>query len=533
MKYPRDKMINIFLLFIFGLVLWQFEGLLMRTNISLEAKVLVDDYFCIGWIFIGAILLHFVVILVESPLQESNRFLAINYFITFIFYMIYLNNLENKVFSEHEFFGSIPSVRENSADFIQRIWISFQVYFSIFLMLKFIISNHNKANKINRVKQVWWVFSGVIFPAIIGFFSHVFLPFFGYEEISITSSAMTAISVFTFIGMRKTNLFNFFDKISTVEILKKLDIIMIVFDNDLNIKSTNEYTDQLLMCPSLGKMNMSDLLDYPSKIVLIESLREERNQIELESLNFVIPGDQIVYAKVSIQNILIGNSGGFFLLFGNNITEIYNIKQEINDLNKYFNYFLMESNESFFEFDPQIGEIMWNGTESKLFGEGEDKIVSSIKNIEILLEQNGQSNEFKSFIDWVQSSVNDEKSFTLNFKKSSGKKMHLIVSAKKFINKEINFYKVMGTIKDVSSKHDYITKISKRDLVLKEIIWIQSHKVRAPLANILGLARILKTEKDLDQISKEELLDALNVSAQKLDSIIKDVVFKAIEVNKM
>jgi hypothetical protein len=53
------------------------------------------------------------------------------------------------------------------------------------------------------------------------------------------------------------------------------------------------------------------------------------------------------------------------------------------------------------------------------------------------------------------------------------------------------------------------------------------------LANILGIINILKIENDLGYMAKKELLDAINVCAQQLDIVIKDVVFKANSVNKV
>lgn len=53
---------------------------------------------------------------------------------------------------------------------------------------------------------------------------------------------------------------------------------------------------------------------------------------------------------------------------------------------------------------------------------------------------------------------------------------------------------------------------------LEEIGFIQSHVVRKPLANILGLVEMLKVDGHND-----EILDLLFSSAQDLDKIVKEI----------
>jgi PAS domain S-box-containing protein len=61
---------------------------------------------------------------------------------------------------------------------------------------------------------------------------------------------------------------------------------------------------------------------------------------------------------------------------------------------------------------------------------------------------------------------------------------------------------------------------------LKEISWMQSHLVRAPLARILGLVPLLEdTTATIDE--KMEMMDYLLTSANDLDEIIREITYKA------
>ncbi|MDD2793165.1 MAG: PAS domain S-box protein [Sediminibacterium sp.] len=68
-------------------------------------------------------------------------------------------------------------------------------------------------------------------------------------------------------------------------------------------------------------------------------------------------------------------------------------------------------------------------------------------------------------------------------------------------------------------------KIKRQYQQLREIAQIQSHEVRAPLANILGLANLLDQTAEVDPNNKF-ILKELTVSARKLDYVIHKVVDK-------
>lgn len=63
--------------------------------------------------------------------------------------------------------------------------------------------------------------------------------------------------------------------------------------------------------------------------------------------------------------------------------------------------------------------------------------------------------------------------------------------------------------------------IQKKNVKLKEYSFLNAHIVRGPLANILGLTKLLKTEIAEDE--KKEMIDHLHFSAGKLDDVLSDI----------
>lgn len=73
-------------------------------------------------------------------------------------------------------------------------------------------------------------------------------------------------------------------------------------------------------------------------------------------------------------------------------------------------------------------------------------------------------------------------------------------------------------------------KIEKQNNLLKEITWIQSHVVRAPLSRLLAIASLLKDSKTTEE-EKIFFLDNLIISSEELDVVIKEIILKSESVN--
>lgn len=84
------------------------------------------------------------------------------------------------------------------------------------------------------------------------------------------------------------------------------------------------------------------------------------------------------------------------------------------------------------------------------------------------------------------------------------------------------------TGRDITARKLYLRSIEEQNRVFREISWMQSHLVRAPLARIMGLLPILRNERDEDKL--RELLDYLDTSAGELDEVIKNITRKSTHI---
>jgi PAS domain S-box-containing protein len=78
--------------------------------------------------------------------------------------------------------------------------------------------------------------------------------------------------------------------------------------------------------------------------------------------------------------------------------------------------------------------------------------------------------------------------------------------------------------RDVNDRRRHLQAMEEQNKRLKEIAWIQSHVVRAPLARIMGLVDLLSEQNNKDEINNTEIIEAIASSANELDEIIRKIV---------
>ena len=85
--------------------------------------------------------------------------------------------------------------------------------------------------------------------------------------------------------------------------------------------------------------------------------------------------------------------------------------------------------------------------------------------------------------------------------------------------------RMVGAMQDVSETKWHQKQILKQNSLLREIAQINSHQIRKPLANILGLIHAIK-ESSPNRIT--DLVELLDKSGKDLDEIIRDIARKTI-----
>lgn len=88
-------------------------------------------------------------------------------------------------------------------------------------------------------------------------------------------------------------------------------------------------------------------------------------------------------------------------------------------------------------------------------------------------------------------------------------------------------------VNDITEKINYIETIETQNRTFKEISWIQSHIVRAPLARLMGLVNLLENEANESNPELTGLLGFIKSSSVELDDIIRDISKKSESISPL
>ena len=94
---------------------------------------------------------------------------------------------------------------------------------------------------------------------------------------------------------------------------------------------------------------------------------------------------------------------------------------------------------------------------------------------------------------------------------------------------ENNIVGISNNVKNITERKENELKILKQNETLRQIAWQQSHEVRRPVANILGIVKLLKGDEKSSKADKEKYLDYLFQSTEELDKIIRKILVKSNE----
>lgn len=92
-------------------------------------------------------------------------------------------------------------------------------------------------------------------------------------------------------------------------------------------------------------------------------------------------------------------------------------------------------------------------------------------------------------------------------------------------NEEGEIIRAVGAALDVTESRLQLQEIQRQNNALREIAWLQSHVVRAPLSRMMGLVELIR-KHDTGGKPLNELLELIDVSACELDEVIRKIAHK-------
>jgi len=200
---PRTRITNVFALLTFACSLWQTGDSMERITVSIEGADFWDSIFCISWIFIGALCLHFALLYTQAIKPYSRFYLPFLYAPGFLFYVLYEMHFYEHVFQRIPFWGWGNFHNKNPIDIAQIYGISALVLVTLVLLIIHTLKIKN--DKLLK-RQSLLITIGLGIPALTGVITQVMFPtLFHIPPVPLTSTFMTFLSIATVVALKNTS----------------------------------------------------------------------------------------------------------------------------------------------------------------------------------------------------------------------------------------------------------------------------------------------------------------------------------------
>ena len=523
--YPSNRETNIFLLFLISLITWQIQDTLMRLNIDYELACHISRSLDFGWMFIGALILHFLCYYTNHPIIKNRFFLITIYGISALSYVVYLANLNEVILSHDENWGYITGIRPDSYDLFSRAWVGILALASLAVLMIEYLNNRN--SPILR-KQILVLFLGGCIPVVQGIITQVYFSALGMIDIPITSTTLTTFSIAALVALRKFRLFDVSSSIASGKIVRQIENGIMALSPDDKIIYLNPSACKLFGVDWHGR-NFGTLRQY------FET--EQTYQKFLKDLKLQL----CKRGKESYSSTLIGWNGkplqmlftasafdhgrgkkGTLVIF-NDITEIKEANHLVQLVNKRYNFITRASEEAIWEWSIREKTIYWNENYEGLFGHktpfGKTSIEHWVKKIHPE-DKDRVLEKMKAHVSEKRETRWEEE---YRFRRSDGTYANVFDKGFVIYDEEGEASGMVGTMQDLSKIKAYIEKIERQNQEFTEINWMQSHEVRGPLSKLLGLISYVK-EYGFDDDENNSFLHEMDAACHELDDIVHRIV---------
>lgn len=99
---------------------------------------------------------------------------------------------------------------------------------------------------------------------------------------------------------------------------------------------------------------------------------------------------------------------------------------------------------------------------------------------------------------------------------------HIFVTGEVKLDNDNSITSIKALLQDVTEQRLHIQKIQLQSRRLEDIAWLQSHKMRSPVATIMGLIQLFNSEDPNDPINIK-ILEGVKEAAGNLDAVIKEI----------
>lgn len=207
---------------------------------------------------------------------------------------------------------------------------------------------------------------------------------------------------------------------------------------------------------------------------------------------------------------------------GIDLTEAYEATQALTQKEERFRAISQATNDVLWDWDLHTDLVWWGSGIARLFGYGMSQTVLHISWWVDHLHPEDRERVYAR----IKEHIDRRDEFWLDeyrFRRSDNSYASVLDKGRLMLDEQGRPFRMVGGMRDVTDLKIALEKIQLRDRQLAEVSFYNSHKIRAPLARLLGLVQLLRMDPDAPPDEQRELLEKIRSAAEELDYLVKNI----------
>lgn len=198
------------------------------------------------------------------------------------------------------------------------------------------------------------------------------------------------------------------------------------------------------------------------------------------------------------------------------------INRRLAESEEKFNLIARATNDALWDFNLATGHLWFNDGMYSQFGYGTEDRNPDLVWWENLLHPDDRDRVVKSFSEMLESG-SDFWSCEYRFQRADGE--YAYVSDRGFTLRDHSGVptRIIGGMVDITLRVKYERELERKNQQLSDIAFFNSHKLRSPLARIMGLAQAMQLDKENATPEQHALAEKMLQTSQELDEMVREM----------
>lgn len=306
-----------------------------------------------------------------------------------------------------------------------------------------------------------------------------------------------------------------------------------ILDHKGNYLYVNQTSQRVLGIPPeyfIGK-NAFDFMHEQDRQRVTSNFEQlvSQKSVKIPAFRFKNSDGQYRWIETIVTNMTDDPSVAGIVSNSRDVTERIENELKVQQSIERFNIVSKATSDAIWDFDLSTGLVVWNEAIKSLFGYKERVFTRN------WWQDHVHPSDQDRVLKKITTTINSKRArlkIEYRFRCADGSYKYVLDRSFLVYNDLGELLRIIGSMEDITERQVYIQTVESQNQRLKEIAWTQSHVVRAPLANIMGIVDLLLDEIDYNE-AQGALLAQLSNSARDLDTIIKEIIRKTEMIHKL